>query len=121
MQEKVRNNEAQQYYELHVQELIRYCEQETDLTALIIDTAYPFRVQFLPKPQISMFENENVDENGVINDLTVTVGLDTTVKSTLKFEMDSQLLKKLIKLAVKTGNIYYQAFREQSGDLEIND
>ena len=68
---------------------------------------------------MSMFDtqNENVDENGEINDLTVTVGLSTTVKSTLKFKMDSKLLKKLIKLAEKVGTLYYQAFRESAGDL----
>ena len=115
MKEITKKNEAQKRYEVAVEDLNKYCEKATDLTALIFDEEYPFRVQFFPKPQLSMFEN--VDENGEINDLTVTVGLTTTVKSTLKFKMDSKLLKKLIKLAEAVGNLYYQAFREEAGNL----
>jgi hypothetical protein len=96
--------------------LHQYCDKETDLTAVIRDEGYPFRVQFLPDPQTTIFGHENVDENGEINDLTVTVGLTTTVNSTLKFKMDTKQLKKLIKLAETLGNLYYQAYREQQGE-----
>lgn len=108
---------AQNHYETAVSDLHKYCEKETDLVAVILDEAYPFRVQFLPDPQYAMFGDDNVDENGEVNDLTVTVGLTTTVKSTLKFKMDSKQLKKLIKLAETLGHLYYQAFREAAGDL----
>lgn len=115
----MQKNEAQNYYEAAVSDLLKYCEKETDLSAVILDEVYPFRVQFLPDPQQTFFGNENVDENGEINDLTIAVGLTTTVKSTLKFKLDSKQLKKLIKLSEALGRLYYQAFREQAGDLSI--
>lgn len=112
----MKTNEAQSYYDTAVSELNKYCEKETDLVAVILDDKYPFQVQFLPDPQQNLFGDENVDENGEVNDLTVTVGLTTTVKSTLKFRMASKQLKKLIKLAEELGHLYYQAFREEAGD-----
>ena len=108
-------NAAKTEYEAAIQALEKFCEEQTELTAVIMDDAYPIRVQFLPEYQLSMFGNENVDENGEVNDLTVTVGLSSAVRSTLKFKMDSKLLKKLIKLAENVGRLYYQAFREQEG------
>lgn len=96
--------------------LLKFCEKFTELTPYVLDDQYPIRVQFIPNSQFSIFGNENVDENGEINDLTVSVGLTTAVKSTLKFKMDSKLLKKLIKLAETVGTLYYHAFREEYGD-----
>ena len=116
----MRKNEAQHSYEAAVEMLNKYCDKETALTAVILDEEYPFRVQFIPDMQMTLFGNENIDENGEYNDLTVTVGLTTTVKSTLKFKMDSKQLKKLIKLAESIGTIYYQAFREEAGDLRTD-
>ena len=116
----MKKNEALHFYEAAVSGLHEYCEKETDLSAVILDEEYPFRVQFLPDPQQNMFGNENVDENGEINDMTVTVWLTTTVKSTLKFKMDSKQLKKLIKLSETVGHLYYQAFREEAGDLSMS-
>lgn len=113
----MRKNVAQNCYDEAVASLHKYCEKETELAAIIRDEEYPFRVQFVPAQQQSLLGNENVDENGEVNDLTVTVGLTTSVKSTLKFKMPSDLLKKLIKLSEKVGNIYYHAFREEAGDL----
>ena len=109
---------AQSHYEMAVSDLHKYCEKETDLMAVILDEVYPFRVQFIPDSQYAIFGEANVDENGEINDLTVTVGLTTTVKSTLKFKMDSKQLKKLIKLAETLGHLYYQAFREAAGNIQ---
>lgn len=103
---------AQNNYEAAVDQLTAFCYEKTDLAAVILDNEYPFRVQFIPETQLSLFENPNVDENGEFNDMTVTVGLTTTVKSTLKFKMDSKLLKKLIKMAETLGTLYYHAFRE---------
>lgn len=117
----MKNNEANTCYEATVDALHKYCEKETDFTAVIVDEVYPFQVQFIPNVQFSIFGDDNVDENGEINDLTVTVGLTTTVKSTLKFKMDSKQLKKLIKLAESLGTIYYQAYREAAGDLRPDD
>lgn len=107
---------AQTTYEAAVESLQKFCEKETELQPLIRDEQYPICVQFIPKPQLSVFGNENIDENGEVNDLTVTVGLSTSVKSTLKFKMDSKLLKKLIKLAENVGSLYYHAFREEQGE-----
>lgn len=112
----MRKNAAQNCYEEAVASLRKYCEKETELAVIIRDEEYPFRVQFVPDPQQSMLGNENVDENGEVNDMTVTVGLTTSVKSTLKFKMPSDQLKKLIKLSEKVGSIYYHAFREKAGD-----
>ena len=99
-------------YEAAVESLIQFCGTYTELQPIIRDEEYPFSVQFVPNEQLSMFGNENVDENGEVNDMTITCGLSTSVKSTLRFEMDSTLLKKLIKLAEKCGYLYYHAFRE---------
>lgn len=114
------DNVARKYYETAVSDLLKYCEKETDLSPVILDAEYPFQVQFIPNPQQTIFGDENVSEDGEINDLTVTVGLTTTVKSTLKFRMDSKQLKKLIKLSESLGHLYYQAFREASGDIRVD-
>ena len=103
---------AQSEYDATVEDLIKFCDTFTDLTPIIRTEEYPLRVTFVPNVQMSMFGNENVDENGEVNDMTITCGLSTSVKSTLKFEMDSTLLKKLIKLSEKLGYLYYHAFRE---------
>lgn len=108
-------NAAKTEYDAAVEALKKFCDDQTELEAYILDDEYPIRVQFLPKSQLTMFGNNNVDESGELNDLTVTVGLSSSVKSTLKFKMDSKLLKKLIKLAEIVGNLYYQAYREQEG------
>lgn len=108
-------NAAKTEYDAAVKDLKKFCEDQTDLEAYILDDEYPIRVQFLPSSQMTLFGNENVDENGEVNDLTVTVGLSSAVRSTPKFKMDSKLLKKLIKLAENVGRLYYQAFREQEG------
>lgn len=110
---KKQQTPAQTTYEAAVESLQKFCEKETELIPTILDDGYPIHVQFIPKPQLSVFGNENIDENGEVNDLTVTVGLTTSVKSTLKFKMDSKLLKKLIKLAEMVGSLYYHAFREE--------
>ena len=108
---------AQASYEIAVEKLTNFCYENTDLTAVILEKEYPFRVQFMPEDQLSLFGNENVDENGEVNDMTVEVGLTTTVKNTLKFKMDSALLKKLIKMAETVGTLYYQAYREAAGTI----
>lgn len=113
---KKQQTPAQTMYEAAVESLQKFCEKETEVMPNILDDGYPVRVQFIPKPQLSVFGNENVDENGEFNDLTVTVGLTTDVKSTLKFKMDSKLLKKLIKHAETVGSLYYHAFREEQGE-----
>lgn len=116
MKNQTNQNAAKTEYEAAVKALNKFCEEQTDLVAYILDDTYPIRVQFIPIPQFRLFSEDNVDENGAVNDLTVAVGLSVAVRSTLKFKMDSKLLKKLIKLAENVGNLYYQAYREQQGD-----
>lgn len=114
----MRNNDtpAQTTYEAAVQSLHKFCEKQTDLTPHIKDKTYPYSVTFIPDSQISMFEDDNINtDTGEVGELTVTVGLSTTVKSTLKFRMESSLFKKLIKLAEQVGELYYHAFREEHG------
>lgn len=114
---KERHTPAQSEYEAAVESLREFYDTYTELTPIILSEEYPFRVQFVPDMQISMFGNENVDENGEVNDMTITCGLSTSVKSTLKFKMDSKLLKKLIKLSEKVGYLYYHAFREEAQEV----
>ena len=108
--------EAKVQYEAAVEDLTKFCDTYTNVTPIIIDSEYPIRVQYIPDAQLSMFGNENIDESGEVNDMTITCGLTITVKSTLKFKMDSKLLKKLIKLAERVGFYYYHAFRAEQGE-----
>lgn len=62
---------------------------------------------------MSIFPEENIDRNGELKDLTITVGLDTTITNTLAFDLPADLFKKLIKHAERVGLLYYQAFREE--------
>lgn len=114
-------DDAGRHYETLVGELEEYCERETEVCAVVLDEHYPLRVQFVPNPQCSMIDHNNISKDGVINDLTVTVGLSTVVESTLNFEMDSKSLKRLMRLAEKLGHAYYQAYREAAGaeDAEV--
>lgn len=109
---------AQIEYKAAEKNLRKFCEKEADLELNILDGQYPIVLQFIPNTQLYITGNDNVDENGEVNDLTITVGLTTSVKSTLKFKMDAKLLKKLIKLSETVGQLYYHAFREeQSGRI----
>lgn len=119
----MKKNEAQKHYEEAVELLCKYCDKETDLIAEILANEYPFRVKFSPDYQLSIFDERVDTETGEIKDpgeLTITVGMTTAVKSTLKFKMDSKQLKKIMRLAEVVGNLYYQAFREQAGDLRAD-
>lgn len=97
--------------------LTGYCEKATDYVCEVKEGTYPLKVVFTPNDkQEAMFP---LDKNH--GALEITVGLDTKVKSTLEFQMDSDLLKKLIKNAEKIAFLYYHAFREQFGDLTANE
>lgn len=104
---------AKNEYEAARDALMQYCEKATDYVCEVKESAYPLKVVFTPNDaQEAMF-----DENRSYGVLEITVGLDTKVRSTLEFQMDSDLLKKLIKNAEKIAFLYYHAFREQFGDL----
>ena len=118
------SNRARKAYDKAVEDIRKLCEERTDLTVCIDEDHYPFNAAFLPNRQLSMFGDKNVDENGEIGSLTITVGLSTSIKSTTKFHVDAALLKKLIRLTEKAGDLYYQAYREaadetaESGEAE---
>lgn len=95
--------------------LMTYCEASTDYICEVREDAYPMRVVFTADPQATLLD-EDGDENS--GKLTIEVGLDTKVTSTLNFKMDSALLKKFIKNAEKLAFLYYHAFREEAGDLK---
>ena len=104
---------AKNEYEAARDALMGYCEKATDYVCEVKESAYPLKVVFTPNDaQAAMF-----DENRSYGVLEITVGLDTKVRSTLEFQMDSDLLKKLIKNAEKIAFLYYHAFREQFDDL----
>lgn len=99
--------------------LIEYCEASTEYSCEVKEESYPIKVVFESMEQRSIFDENGNDDTGT---LTIEVGLETKVRSTLKFQMDSSLLKKFIKSAEKIAFIYYHAFREEAGDLtEGND
>lgn len=104
---------AKNEYEAARDALMGYCEKATDYVCEVKESAYPLKVVFTPNDaQAAMF-----DENRSYGVLEITVGLDTKVRSTLEFQMDSDLLKKLIKNAEKIAFLYYHAFWEQFDDL----
>lgn len=114
------DSRARKAYESAVDDLKEFVAERTNLEVIISEETYPIRTIFMPNNQISMFDESNVDADGEVGRLTITVGLSTSVKSTLKFHMAAALLKKLIKLSERAGNIYYQAYRE-GADEEADD
>ena len=54
----------------------------------------------------------NVDENGEVGNISVSLGQETRVSSTLKFSLPAKLLNKMVKLSEKVGVTYLHAFRE---------
>ena len=105
-------------FECAQNDLMKFCAGTTDYICEVNTNLYPLTAVFVPNPQRSIFD---VDENGEIGELLISVGLDTSVKSTLKFEMDAALLKKLIKSVEKIAFLYYHAFREEAGDLRFKE
>lgn len=93
--------------------LMGYCEKATDYVCEVKTDTYPIKVVFTPNTA----QETMIQEIKNAGALEVEVGLETKVRSTLNFEMDSDLLKKLIKNAGKIAFLYYHAFREQFYDL----
>ena len=104
-------------FECAQNDLMKFCATTTDYICEVNTDTYPLTAVFVPNPQRSIFD---VDENGEVGELVISVGLDTSVKTTLKFEMDAALLKKLIKSVEKIAFLYYHAFREEAGDLRFS-
>ena len=104
---------AKYEFEAERNNLMKFCEAQTDYLCEIRHKDYPLAVVFTPNPQLGVFA-ENIDEDGEIGEMTISCGLDTVVKSTLKFSMDATLVKKFIKSAEKIAFLYYHAFREEA-------
>ena len=107
---------AKTEFECAQNDLMKFCEGTTDYICEVNTDLYPLTAVFVPNPQRSIFDAA-IDENGEVGELVISVGLDTNVKSTLKFEMDAALLKKLIKSVEKIAFLYYHSYREADGDL----
>ena len=97
--------------------LMQYCEVAAGYECEVKEETYPIRVVFKPMPQDTLLDKTPLEPG----ELVIEVGLDTKVTSTLKFKMDSALLKKFIKSAEKLAFLYYHAFREEAGDLDDGD
>lgn len=97
--------------------LMQYCEVACGYECEVKEETYPIRVVFKPMPKESLLDEITLEPG----ELVIEVGLDTKVTSTLKFKMDSALLKKFIKSAEKIAFLYYHAFREEAGDLDDGD
>ncbi len=102
-----------------IADLENFCEKETNFKVHILTDCYPMQVHFTPaETQQSLFDadtaelTDNVDENGEITSIIITLGISPQVRSNLKFKMEAALLKKLIKKASKIGELYLHAFRE---------
>lgn len=108
---------ARSAYAKALENLREFCEDNTDFNVAVLADKYPVRFTFEPIRQMGMFDEENIDENGEIGSLTITAGLSTSVKSTMKFHVPAALLKKLIKLCEKAGNLYYHSFREEADEI----
>lgn len=96
-------------YKQAVNDIQTFCEKETSFEVEIIEREYPMRLRFTPKPQMSLFDVPDQEEGG---NITITVGVSTTVTSTLKFNIDAKTLSKLIKMSESVGETYLHAFRE---------
>lgn len=107
---------AKTEFECAQNDLMKFCEGTTDYICEVNTDLYPLTAVFVPNPQRSIFDAA-IDENGEVGELVISVGLDTNVKSTLKFEMDAALLKKLIKSVEKIAFLYYHSYREKDGDI----
>ena len=103
-------------FEAERDSLMKYCEAATGYSCEVNEDAYPIKIVFKPMTQRTVFD-DSIDEDADPGNMTIEVGLDTKVKSTLDFKMDSSLLKKFIKSAEKIAFLYYHAFREEAGSL----
>ena len=107
-------------YEAALEELCKFSGSAAGLVAEIKTAQYPAKIEFYPDPQRSMFPSANIDENGETDCMIVVLDITSEVQSTLKFHIDTKVLKKLLSLSEKVGEYYYRAFREKAGDITLN-
>ncbi len=113
-------------YQGAVAELKDFCKEETNFVCEISVDKYPIVVKLTPAPQQMSFldTQKNTTTPGEDASVLITVGPTTRMASTLKFQLDAPLLKKLIKKSEKVGKAYLHAFRAaaqimlETGDAE---
>lgn len=103
--------EARNAYKESILELQKFTEKNTTLEMRLIDSGYPLLIQFVQDRQQTLFdEDEDGEPEGA---MVVWCGIEPSVASTLKFQLDAAILRKLIKLSEKVGRYYYLQFREE--------
>lgn len=103
-------------YQIAELKLQKYAKEEAQMRATINSGEYPWRVTFYPDDEISIFDKEQVDDNGELKHVTVTVGVSLTIDSTLEYKLDASVLKKLLSLSLKCGTLFYVAYREREAE-----
>lgn len=102
--------EARDAYKESILELQKFTEKNTTLEMRLIDSGYPLLIQFVQDPQQTLFdEDEDGEPEGA---MVVCCGIEPSVASTLRFQMDAAILRKLIKMSETVGRCYYLQFRE---------
>jgi hypothetical protein len=104
---------AMKAYESAEHALNKFCAENTRLVAIVKSGDYPVQIQFVPDPQGDMFGNDNVHDDGTVNEIVVTVGITTEIRNTMVFRTESKVFKKMITLAERVGLLYYQAYAEE--------
>ena len=103
-------------YQIAEIKLQKCAKEEALMKAVINSDVYPWRVTFYPDDEISIFDKEQIDGNGELKRVTVTVGVSLTIESTLEYKLDASVLKKLISLSDKCGTLFSVAYREQEAE-----
>lgn len=106
-------------YTSAVKDLKKLCKENADLSVVIDEREYPIRIRFFPDPEQIQMIADNVDDSGEVGEMVVTVGLSTTVTSTLKFKMNSKILKKIIRGAERVGATYYHVYRAAADEEKV--
>ena len=104
-------------YNAAVAEFNSYCATEANLNVSIHTDCYPMQVHLTPsETQQTMFDNDE-EADVPSGSIIINIGIKPKFKSSLKFQMDAALLKKLIKKATNLGALYLHAFRESSAEI----
>ena len=92
-------------FDAAVEELKKFCEENTRFSVEIVENVYPLEVRFYPiQTQMSMFEKKDEPiEKGYVS---VICGLEPTVRIGIKLEIGNALLKKLVNKAENVGVLY---------------
>lgn len=113
-------------YESALEDLKTFLREETCFKAKIDVLHYPISVELTPaSQQQSLFDSPYAIKEGETETIVLTMGQTTTLSAAMRFRLDSNTLKKIIKKSNKVGTAYLHAFRAaaqvvaESGDTEI--